>query len=161
MGRPRIDMTGQRFTRWLVLGFSHKIGFQLLWLCRCDCGTERAVYSAELKNGGSKSCGCLAREQSSQRNSTHGHSNRSSTYVSWQSMIARCERPNFARYERYGGRGIKVCKKWRNSFAAFLADMGPRPAGTSIDRKNTDGNYHKRNCRWSTPKQQANNRSKR
>lgn len=92
---------------------------------------------------------------------THGHGsqrNRSKTYNSWAGMIQRGFNPNSKRFKDYGGRGISVCNRWRNSFAAFLADMGERPDGTTLDRyPNKDGNYEPGNCRWATPKEQQNN----
>lgn len=91
----------------------------------------------------------------------HGHWNNgkaSPEYSSWTCMKARCYYSKDKEYKNYGGRGIVVCARWRNSFENFLADMGLRPKGTTLDRKNGDGNYYKRNCRWSTPKIQAINR---
>jgi len=94
--------------------------------------------------------------------SRHGHGGltHSPTYSSWRAMITRCERETNDNYKHYGGRGIKVCDRWRNSFEAFLKDMGERPEGTSIDRIDVDKNYEKENCRWATPKEQANNQRK-
>ena len=165
MAPRRHDITGQRFERWLVVRFSHVGNFQRsYWLCRCDCGTERIVARSLLQEGQSRSCGCLKRDVTIALKTTHGNNraNKSTReYNSWVGLINRCKNQNQKSFKDYGGRGIKVCKKWRNSFAAFLADMGPRPVGTTLDRKNADGNYHKRNCRWATAMQQRHNRSKR
>jgi hypothetical protein len=110
------------------------------------------------------SCGCFRDQQMSdlgKTNIAHGHArtnNRTPVYVSWRAMRDRCENPAATGYENYGGRGIKVCKRW-TSFKHFLADMGPRPEGTTLDRyPNPNGDYKPSNCRWATPKQQANAR---
>jgi len=91
---------------------------------------------------------------------THGHAPHGAftpTYWTWQGMHARCRYPSSSGYKHYGGRGITVCDRWA-SFENFLADMGERPKGTSIDRINVDGNYEPGNCRWATPKEQRQNR---
>lgn len=131
-----------------------------VWLCRCDCGSEVSVPVGNLQTDNTKSCGCQKPARIAKARTTHGQSRRrrtaapTPTYNSWASMIARCVDPNATKYALYGGRGIKVCDRWRK-FENFLADMGPRPPGTSIDRfPNPDGNYEPTNCRWATPREQ-------
>ena len=127
-------------------------------LYRCVCGTEVQVAQSRVRNGYTKSCGCLAREISSQKATIHGMRN-SPEYSSWQAMVGRCTSTTHKDYPLWGGKGVQVCRRWRESFEAFYADMGPRPAGTSLDRyPDYDGNYEPGNCRWATPIQQAHNR---
>jgi hypothetical protein len=157
-----IDMAGFRFGRLSVLSQQGKKRGELAWLCQCDCGGQVVTGGYKLRSGQTQSCGCLHKEVISKIYSdlkkSHGMSY-TSEYKSWSQMIDRCERTTHEAYHRYGGRGIKVCDAWRNSFEAFFADMGERPKGHSIDRINNDGDYEPSNCKWSTPKQQSNNRS--
>jgi hypothetical protein len=160
-----LDITNQRFGR-LVAKWPAGInaGHHVYWLCLCDCGTVKAIASDHLTNGDTKSCGCLRRKLSAERETKHGHKKRGQvtrTYHTWYSMKSRCHNPNTNRYSNYGGRGITVCKRWL-VFENFLEDMGERPLGTSIDRyPNNGGNYEKQNCRWATSKEQrANQRSR-
>jgi hypothetical protein len=131
------------------------------YLCRCACGNERVVPGMRLRNGESRSCGCLAADMASSRLKTHGMS-RSPTYISWHSMVWRCTKPSNKRWKHYGGRGITVCDRWNpeqgGGFEEFLADMGERPEGKTLDRIDVDGHYEPSNCRWATAKQQANNK---
>lgn len=125
-----------------------------LWLCRCDCGNEVTRQSNVLQTSGTPSCGCAAREVQVK----HGYRG-TPTYESWRSAIYRCHNKDSKDFPRYGGRGITVCQQWRDSFEDFLADMGDRPDGTTLDRyPNVDGNYEPNNCRWATGSEQARNR---
>lgn len=137
------------------------------WLCQCECGVALVVKTESLRSGNTKSCGCLRADAASvngRRNRRHGHRlgpgnavPTSPEYRSWSSMVTRCENPRFKDFRHYGGRGISICARWRESFQTFLADMGPRPRGRSLDRIDVDGNYEPGNCRWATAKQQRQN----
>ncbi len=164
MGRNRIDLTGQRFGRLVVLRYLYsQHGRRPVWLCHCDCGKQKELLGDYLNRGQTQSCGCLQRELSRERGQkriAHGHGRRnqqSPTYQSWYSMKQRCLNPKHGRYKDWGGRGIKVCGRWLN-FENFLSDMGVRPAGKTIDRIDNDGDYGLDNCKWSTSKEQSNNR---
>ena len=126
--------------------------------CACDCGEKTVVREHTLRNGETKSCGCLHRDvlrAQGYANRTHG---RPDGYASWGQMINRCTNSNNHAYESYGGRGITVCDRWRNSFEAFYEDMGPRPGPKhSIDRIDNDGDYEPSNCRWATTTEQGRN----
>jgi hypothetical protein len=132
---------------------------RLFWVCQCECGKITHVSAGHLNNGTSKSCGCLARENLSHRQTTHGLS-RTSLYRTWSSMNQRCCNPYHRLYENYGARGITVCARWRNSFPNFMSDMGPKPSPRlSLERKNNNKGYNKSNCIWGTIEEQ--NRNKR
>lgn len=130
------------------------------WECVCDCGRRTVVRGYVLRKGDTLSCKCLRKELSVARATIHGHRAGivTRTYSSWHSMRMRCSRPGFNGYERYGAVGITVCKRW-NKFENFLADMGERPAGTSIERIKNDKGYAPDNCCWATLKQQGRNRT--
>lgn len=155
-------MAGKRFGRLRVIDQSDlRYKGQVVWNCRCDCGSIYRVASHLLRSGGVRSCGCLRIDSIKERFATHGHNrNRkpSRTYISWAAMRARCEDPSRDTFRLYGGRGIRVCRRWIK-FENFLKDMGQRPVGMTIERKNGDGNYTPSNCKWATQKEQMANSS--
>lgn len=158
------DLTGQRFNRLTVVGFSHRDRKAYFWNCRCDCGNLRTVDANHLKRGNTKSCGCLQREHIStlaeKTLTKHGHSpsgNETDTYHIWAGVKSRCLNPKNEKFHAYGGRGIKVCERWL-VFSNFLQDMGERPTTKhSIHRKDNDGDYCPGNCSWALKLEQANN----
>ncbi|OWV62580.1 hypothetical protein ATY75_12210 [Rhizobium sp. N122] len=153
----KIDITGERFANWSVLRFHESRGKLPYWLCRCDCGTEKSVWAADLKRGVSKSCGCMTKKFISEASTKHGMS-RHPAYGSWVYMRSRCENENDDGFSLYGGRGITVCERW-GTFEAFWEDMGATwRKGLSIERLNVNGNYEPGNCTWATAKEQADNR---
>lgn len=150
------DLTGQVFGRLTVIEKCSTRG-NTQYLCQCECGTERVVRLCSLISGCTKSCGCLAREMVSERNTTHGMYG-TPTYNSWNGMKDRCLNPNSNGYKDYGGRGITICDRWLESFENFYSDMGEKPKGLSIERIDNDGNYEPLNCMWATQEQQIQNR---
>jgi hypothetical protein len=160
MGPRRPDLTGQKFGRLTVVGFSHvDIKRFAHWQVVCDCGVLHTVRGFSLTSGHTQSCGCRQREDIVARNTRHGRA-RTSEYRTWLAMKQRCSNPRDKEYSHYGGRGITVCDQWKISFDSFLTDMGKRPPGAWLDRIDNNRGYSPDNCRWVTPKESSRNFSR-
>lgn len=164
-----IDRAGKRFGRLVVV---KKADAPKMWECLCDCGTTTLVIGGNLDNGSTRSCGCLALEHARQLGANreyiakraektikHGHKRggiASPEYKTWLGMKRRCYDPKYKDFPNWGGRGVTVCDRWRESFEAFFADMGPRPSEQhSIDRIDGSRGYEPGNCRWATSLEQG------
>ncbi len=161
------DLTGKRFGKLFVVGFNSADGRNTFWNCQCDCGNHVVVRRSNLTNKSSKSCGCLRRDHGVKlgkmfgKETVHGYARRGTRipiYKTWVNMRQRCYDDKNKAYRYYGGRGISVCSRWFK-FENFLADMGPKPEGLTIDRINSEGHYMPSNCRWATRQQQSANRN--
>jgi ribosomal protein S27E len=151
-----VDITGKRFGRIVVLSFSHINNRKAFWNCKCDCGNIKIIFGSSLKNGETKSCGCLQKEVTKNRFTKHGLRHNPIHKV-WSGMVQRCTNKNVPHYSYYGGRGITVCDEWL-TVEGFYKDMGERPKGTTLDRINNELGYFKDNCRWVTSEEQSNNK---
>lgn len=158
----KIDLTGQRFGKLLVVSEAGRKRKEVQWLCKCDCGNTTLVSGYYLRKGHTKSCGCLVPEKTKEANTRHGMFG-TRLYKTYYNMKNRCTNPNYYLFSHYGGRGITLCPEWDGSngfqnFYSWAINAGYRE-GLSIDRINNDKGYSPDNCRWVTMKEQQNNRS--
>lgn len=159
---PHIE-AGTRFHRLVVIGNTILPNGRKAYVCTCDCGNEKLYEGSPLLSGEYRSCGCYRKEQRQKGQPTHGlcvkDGKITPEWSSWSRMRNRCYNENHDKYECYGGRGIQVCDRWRDSFENFLEDMGPKPTPKhTIERKNVNGNYEPSNCIWATQKIQTRNK---
>ena len=152
---------GTRFGKWVVkcrgANTTNATGKTAInYTCICDCGREVDVWKYNLTSGTSKSCGCARTETVVGMFTTHGMS-KSSEFRSWCAMKERCNNPEYKSYKHYGERGINYCEEWKD-FSTFFKDMGARPEGMSLERRDTNDGYHPSNCVWATAQDQAINR---
>jgi hypothetical protein len=148
--------TGDKYGKLTVYSRVENKGSRIYYLFVCDCGNEKALSKDLVVRGHTSSCGCLHDINCPSR--THGKSN-TKTYRIWRGMMSRCNNPNVKAYKNYGGRGIMVCEEWHN-YETFLKDMGERPEGKSLDRRDCNQGYYKENCRWASAEEQAQNKRK-
>lgn len=152
----RLDITGHKFGGLVAKSFSVMRGKQSMWICVCECGSDCVVQLGNLRSGHTVSCGCQRAIVTKREKTQHGMS-RTPTYRSWVAMLTRCTNFDNHKFVDYGGRGIKVCDKWKR-FDGFFEDMGIRPVNTTLGRIENDGNYEKSNCEWQGSVQQASNK---
>lgn len=152
---PRRDMTGQTFGFLTAVSIDH-INRHVFWLFRCECGSEKVLNGALVRRGSIKSCGCRRKELIGAATRRHGLSN-TPTHKSWLSMLQRAQNPRACGHDRYYDAGIRVVDRWL-VFENFLADMGPRPTGMTLDRIDNEKGYEPGNCRWATQTMQSHNR---
>lgn len=158
MAQEHPELVGQKFGKLTVLELSH-VNKAAHWKCVCECGKFKIVRTGELRSGYTQHCGCSRKRK-------HKYSTKSSecgpTYRCWFDMMRRCYNPKCKSYRNYGAKGVEVTKRWRGKggFDRFVEDMGLKPPGLTLERKNPFGDYQKSNCRWATRKEQSLNKRK-
>lgn len=149
-------MVGERYGRLVAVKElpDRNADRRIIFECLCECGNTTKVTGKSLRSGHTKSCGCLEFKKPLKDNAVKRHE----LYPTYTAMKTRCYNKNFEHYHHYGGRGIKVCDRWLESFWNYVEDVGPKVKGKTLDRENNDGDYEPGNVRWATPKEQAANR---
>jgi len=150
-----LNIEGKRFGKLVALKYHHSERKMAHWECLCDCGKTHIAATKYLQKGDVTSCGCA---HSSMKSRFGVKAKDVRGYATWTGLIKRCHNPTDKDYKRYGARGITVCESWRESFANFFSDMGERPTGLSIERRDNSSGYSLENCYWGTQRQQSRNR---
>jgi len=153
-----LNLTGVKFGRLTPINIAYRRNAKIYWRCSCECGCRVEVKTESLRSGNTKSCGCLDREKTSLRFKTHGETKTPLYYV-WGAIKARCQNPKDRGYNRYGGRGIRICDEWAKSYQSFRdwANNSGYKDGLQIDRVDNDGPYNPKNCRWCTQQENVQN----